>query len=354
MTILFVIEELQGGGKERRLVNLITGLKNHAQFDLHLLVGGEQIFYKDIYDLGITVHRCTQRIRFMDYLTTLKLVKPDLIHTWSYKSSVYTALLKPIFPFHFVCGFIGDTFRQKPLYKLISKLLVYPMANLIISNSKQGHLSYDTPQEKRVVIYNGAKNNTAPNQKDKSQLLKEIGVTTSRNVIMVANVTRYKDYETFINAGLSLSKKHPDLGFIAVGRISNEFREMTEPFTNRRHTHLHFLGAVPDPSQIARNCDVGVLCSHQEGISNAIIEFMRAGLPVISTDQIGATQELIKQDTTGLICSKESFEKTLIQLLDHPQKMTQMGVNGKRHYEQNFTLPKMTATYINAIQPFTD
>jgi glycosyltransferase involved in cell wall biosynthesis len=58
-------------------------------------------------------------------------------------------------------------------------------------------------------------------------------------------------------------------------------------------------GVCQDVSAVLAHCDAGVLCSDREGLSNAILEYMAAGLPVIATD-VGGNRELVDQ-TNGFV-----------------------------------------------------
>src|SRR3546814_4809262 len=49
-------------------------------------------------------------------------------------------------------------------------------------------------------------------------------------------------------------------------------------------SNVRFLGSREDVPSLVAGSDIGVLCSHEEGFSNAILEYMQAGLPVVATD----------------------------------------------------------------------
>lgn len=53
-----------------------------------------------------------------------------------------------------------------------------------------------------------------------------------------------------------------------------------------------FTGAVADVFEWLRGVDAGVLCSDREGLSNAILEYMACGLPVVAT-AVGGNPELV-------------------------------------------------------------
>ncbi len=63
---------------------------------------------------------------------------------------------------------------------------------------------------------------------------------------------------------------------------------------------VHFHGAVHDVSSRLRALDIGVLCSDREGLSNAILEYMASGLPVVAT-AVGGNPELVDAENGLLV-----------------------------------------------------
>ena len=48
--------------------------------------------------------------------------------------------------------------------------------------------------------------------------------------------------------------------------------------------------------------DIGVNCSHQEGFSNALLEYMASGLGIVATD-VGGNGEAVRHQIDGIIVS---------------------------------------------------
>ena len=63
--------------------------------------------------------------------------------------------------------------------------------------------------------------------------------------------------------------------------------------------NVRFLGQIDDVIKGLKICDVGVLTSHEEGFSNAILEYMASSPPLVVTD-IGGNRG-IKNKTNGYL-----------------------------------------------------
>ena len=63
---------------------------------------------------------------------------------------------------------------------------------------------------------------------------------------------------------------------------------------------VDFAGSVIDPYPFLYKADIGVNCSHQEGFSNSVLEYMSFGLGIVVTD-VGGNAEAIRDEIDGLV-----------------------------------------------------
>ena len=78
-----------------------------------------------------------------------------------------------------------------------------------------------------------------------------------------------------------------------------------------------FLGRRADIPEILACCDIAVLPSRAEGLPNAVLEYMAAGLPVI-VSRVGGNAELVEDGVTGLLVPPEdsaALSAALLKLL---------------------------------------
>jgi glycosyltransferase involved in cell wall biosynthesis len=358
MRILFIIEELNGGGKERRLVELLKGLsKLSGTFDIHLTFTKVGIDYNEVEELNVSIHRLaptTNLNLISQYKNHFRNLNPDIVHTWSLKTSFYASILKPFFNYKIIAGFVSNTFRLPKPWQLICDKLIYKKANVIVSNSKAGLIAYKVPINKGHCIYNGFDSERLSTSITQKKNLNALGIFTKYTMVMVANVTNKKDYKSFINVANDLTKTRNDVSFISVGKIMPEYEDMVAPYVDNRHPKIKFIGFYEKPELLIQESDIGVLCSDCEGVSNAILEYMAAGLPVVTTDLIGATKELVRHERTGFICSKKNLLEILIKLLDNERLRLKMGDEGSKLIKDKFNINIMLNEYVKLYNKLCD
>lgn len=89
--------------------------------------------------------------------------------------------------------------------------------------------------------------------------------------------------------------------------------------------------------------DIFIFPSLNEGLPIVILEAMAAACPVISTKDIGAIPETVIDGGTGILIKKQNpieIADAIIYLIEHPEERIEMGLAGRRRYEDNYTLDK--------------
>jgi glycosyltransferase involved in cell wall biosynthesis len=115
--------------------------------------------------------------------------------------------------------------------------------------------------------------------------------------IVVANLIGYKGHADLIEA-LALLAAPPALCFVGDGPE----RERLAALTTARGLDrvVTMAGAVPDARSLLAGYQFAVLPSHEEGLPNAVLEAMAAGLPVVATS-VGGVPEIVADGVTGLL-----------------------------------------------------
>jgi len=106
---------------------------------------------------------------------------------------------------------------------------------------------------------------------------------------------------------------------------------------------VHFLGERSDVARIMPHLDVLWSTSAYEGQSNAVMEAMAAGVPVVATD-IPGTRDLVLHGETGYLApvgDRAAFARHANRLLGDPELARRLGEAGRRRMADEFSAKEM-------------
>lgn len=119
---------------------------------------------------------------------------------------------------------------------------------------------------------------------------------------IVANLIPYKGHADLLDAlGLVGDRLGPSWRLLVIGRddgIGASLRQQAQRLGIAGN--ILWLGERRDVPDLLRTADVGMLVSHEEGFSNAVIEGMAAGLAMIVTD-VGGAREAVEDGVSGVV-----------------------------------------------------
>ena len=362
MKILFCICSLRHGGRERQLVELVKGIKNHKNIILELVVMSRNIHYTIIKNLNIKTHYLIRKTKkdpriLIQLYRICKEFMPDIIHTWDSMTSIYAVPIAKKLGINFINGMIRDAPQKlKPFRKAwIRSKLTFPFSDVIVSNSHAGITSYRAPSKKCVCIHNGFDIKRINTLNNFRRIKNKYGISTEKVVGIVGSFSNKKDYEIFISSAQMILEKMDNVTFLAIGDGENleKIKNSVKPEFKDK---IKFLGKQKDVESIVNIFNIGILTTdirfHGEGISNSIMEYMVLGKPVVATNG-GGTNELVLNGKTGFLVNprdKVDLSKKVIQLLENNKLATKMGNAGKERIHKVFGLEKMTSSYVSLFQ----
>jgi glycosyltransferase involved in cell wall biosynthesis len=201
-----------------------------------------------------------------------------------------------------------------------------------------------------ALIYNGI---AGENGQDgvRSEIRSMLGIADDTlTFIIVANLIPYKGHLDLIEA---LGMAHGRIGstwrLLVVGRDDGVGAAILA--ASRRHAiedRIFLLGSRLDVRALLLASDVGLLCSHEEGFSNAILEGMAAGLPMVVTD-VGGNAEAVLDGQTGIVVpprDPKALAAAIIRLAQDPDLRARYGSSGRARIEQHFTLDACVGKYV--------
>ncbi len=362
MRILFFIDNLISGGKERRFVELLKGLKPFPSIEFEIVVMNEDIRYKEVFDLQNKIHFLIRKTKkdlsaFKKFYKICKDYNPDIIHCWDGMTAIYSVPSCKMLNIKLINGMVTDTpVKRNILNKTWFRAKVtFLFSDKIIGNSHAGLVGYGAPAKKSCCIYNGMDLNRFKNLRDPNAIRKEIFGDNNNNIFVVGMVAAFeprKDYKTLVKGALSLLASNTNLRFVLVGNGS-DFIELKNSVPKQFQNKIIFLGRRSDIESIVNSFDVGILLTnskvHGEGISNSIIEYMASGKPVIATRGGGTNEVVINNQNGYLITPNDSGQlvESILKLIRNKELRAQFGANGYELVKNRFDLKIMTKNYIS-------
>lgn len=351
--ILFLIESMSSGGKERRLLEILKGISNIGNIKFKIILSKEIIHYKEINKFKPYILKRNKYNFFYSIISLRKQInrfEPDIIHCFG-----HIEMLQLLFLFSSkTYKIINSTISTSPeKVKFFSKLnfinkLTFPISDMIIANSASGLNSYGLKQGKNTLyIYNGYDFSRNSKLVPKNKVKEKFHINTKLVIAMVASFSDKKDYKTYIKSAIKIIDDGYDVTFLCIGGGDDSvFKTKLDDKYLRK---IKFLGSQEDVESIINICNIGVLATFTEGISNALMEFMALSKPVVATKG-GGTSELVADNSTGYLVEVSNvtdlYEK-LIYLINNPSTALNMGKKGLQRIESQFSLKNMISRTVH-------
>lgn len=367
--LLIVIGSLDLGGAERHLLTILPLLAD--QYDVKLFTTSfAGNYYHEFIKAGIPVifkrkvisgsgSFVAKVLRLLsNFLRTARYIRqfdPDIVHFFlpgSYLLGGYAAVF--LRRKHLLMSRRSQNDYQHKHHPLLTKLeyKLHRKMDSILANSEKvaSQLRDEGVTEKQLrLIYNGVDLARYQQQPD-SGLRAELGLTTDTLVLtIVANLFFYKGHRELLQALATIKTQLPhDWALLCVGRDAGELAFLQE-FARELGIakHIYFLGQRDDIPQLMSISDVGLLVSHEEGFSNAVLEFMALGKPMVVTD-VGGNAEAVLDRQCGLVVPRKdvsAMSQALLKLVKHPELRQQYGSAARQRVETHFSLQQCIARY---------
>jgi glycosyltransferase involved in cell wall biosynthesis len=193
--------------------------------------------------------------------------------------------------------------RARPLLAWLEQLMHRRML-AVLGNSRAvvDELVAETRDPGKVgLIHNGVAIPAAVSDDMRMHARSLLGLDEAAFVIVVvANLILYKGHADLISALAGIAPQLPKpWHLLLVGRDEGMGGGLREQAASCRIAdRITFLGERNDVEVILRTADIVLLASHQEGFSNALLEAMAQGLPVIAT-AVGGNCDAIEDGSSG-------------------------------------------------------
>lgn len=364
ITVMFMINYLGVGGAEQQLLELVRGIDktNFNPIVVSLYPGGD--LEHEVRDIQGAELICLDRKGKYDFSILLKVLRllrqrrVDVIQPYLTPAKFFELLPALInrTPMKVMTqrGMIVDSGLDTNFY-LRAETYLARFADWVIPNSnaikddlvrrgvKPGHIR---------VIYNGINLRRLNSDSARvAEIRSRMGVPPDGKVVgITARLDPVKDHATFLQAALIILRVMPGTRFAILGdgplRADLEKQARELGLAER----VAFLGMQQDVGSYVSAFDLACLTSmDREGCSNATLEAMALGKPVVVTDA-GGNREVVEHGKTGFIVpvrNPQALADAVLTCLGRPDWSREMGQHAREEVFRRFSLERMVQDYQN-------
>ncbi len=331
--IAFYIGSLRKGGAERVFVNLadyfqkegyrvvmVTQYRFEEEYDLPAGVGR---ILSDIGEQEVTKSRIRNFFLRLNKLHVIwKTEKPNLVLSCIGKNNFMAVVSTIGTGTKAVVSVVGEAAEEYPtrLMRMLANFL-FPRAAGVILQTERSRGFFSKRAAARAVVL--------PNSLNPVFIRPRFEGEREKEIVSVGRMDANKNHEMQLRAFAALQPEFGDHTLTIYG--DGELRPFIEELAGKLgiSERVRFPGVVPDIADRIGKASLFLLTSYSEGVSNALIEALALGLPVIATDvPSGGTEELMKEGINGLIIpagDQKALEQAMRKMLGDPAYADRLG-----------------------------
>lgn len=358
--VAHVIHGLPRGGLENGVVNIANGLPRPEFEQVICCLDQEgELAGRLRDDVPVHVlHRGRHDVRLPLRLAgLLREVRPDVVHcrNWNaWPDCVAASRLAGLgrrvsWSFH---GFLdGHEFprRRRVASRYLAGLTPHLMAVCRDSAERYARLCGISPG-RFSVLYNGVDTGRFRPLADRGAARRELGLPEDAVIVLaVGSLSPVKNHEALVDAMAAVPGQAGGTPVQAYIVGSGARRDLLEARIAERGVghRVRLMGASDAVPRLLGAADLFVHPSHLEGMSNAILEAMAAGLPVVAF-RTGGNPELVVEGETGMLCppgDTAALAGAVAALAADAALRSAMGEKARARAEEAFSLGAMMDRY---------
>lgn len=382
--LCLVIPTLDCGGAEKQLCLLAAGLPRD-RFDVHVVLltrDGPRRRLLDEANVPVTV--IGKRLKadptaYFRLRRCLKRLRPDIVHTWLFAANSYgraaaRSLAVPTILGSERCVDLWKTSRHFAIDRYLARRTTGLTTNsqgVIDFYARHGidaarfhvvpngiETSPDDavrrwPNTPEAVGASPAAASAAAGRLDRDAACRRLGVDPGRRLIFaVGRLWPQKRYRDLIWGGemLGLLRGDTTLVILGDGPQRGELMRYRDAVTNPQR--VWFAGPQQDVPELLPHAEAFWIGSAYEGQSNAVMEAMRAAVPVVASD-IPGNRDLVVDGQTGILVGlgdAAEFAKVTNGLLEDADRAADYGRAGRARIIEHFSIDDMTQRHVDLYQ----
>jgi len=354
MRVLHVIARLNVGGTARYITQLANELPKHGieTFVATGFVQGAEVEDESaqsidlirIKSMGRSIRPIKDHFARMQLDTIIAQVKPDIIHTHTFKAGYVIRMKKqPVPLIHTFHGHLLDDpefsgFKSRVIVE-VERMLAKKSAKLVTVGRRVADELLEQRIGKKDQYINIPPGVVALNVTPKAQALKNLNLPDYGKPVVgwIARVTGVKNPML----ALEVADAMPETHFVMAGG-----GDLLEKVKTAAPSNVTVVGWAKAEDVFGAS-EIILSTSENEGMPVALIEAQLAGKPVVATD-VGSVSEVVLNHETGIVTNKNagSIALALETLLLDKQKRTEMGTLATSRANALFSVDRMINTHI--------
>ena len=345
--IAFCITELDPGGAERALTQLVLGL-DRAEWEPHVICLGPRAHFVQALESANVPVTCLNAgglvslPRVLYQLTQhLRRIKPAILQTFLFHANMVGRIAARLAGVKTVVSGLRVAERQSAWHRWLDRWTNWLVATNVCVSKGVADFSAS------VAGLNPSKLVVIPNSVDAELFARatQFGIPAgSRILISIGRLERQKGFDVLLDAVSLLTPLPEETYFVIVGDGPDltSFLKQAE-LTNR----VRFLGRRDDVPNLLAASTAFILSSRWEGMPNVVLEAMATGLPVVAT-QVEGVSELIRDGINGLVVAPDQpaeLANAILRILSQPDFSRNAGLNSQSIVAKEFTIQHTTGAY---------
>lgn len=350
--ILHIIPTLDQGGAEKQLTLLVSRLPRE-RFDVHVCaLTRSGPLAPALAASGVPLQTIGKRWKldpaaYIRLLGLIRHLRPQLVHTWLFAANAYGrhAARRAGVPWIVAAERCVD--RWKVWHELALDRHLARYTHRIVTNSHgvvDFYAQHGIDRAKFEVIPNGIDVRPVPQTRARADVLQELRLPADARLIgAVGRLWPQKGYKDLIWAAELLKVVRADTHLLIIGEGPQYAQLLRWRDGLEIADRVHFLGHRSDVPALLPHLSCFWLGSAYEGQSNALMEAMAAGVPVVATD-IPGNRDLIVPEESGFLFrvgDRATLARVTHRLLNEPALAERLGRAAQQRMREHFTISQM-------------